>query len=295
MASTASKVKRNQPGAGSPLLNKYLKSMGEIPLLNREDEIEVARRVADCGPDSELAKVALINANLRLVVSIAKQYTYRGLPLSDLIQEGNIGLMKAVEKFDHTRGFKFSTYASWWIRQSIIRAIESQIRTIRIPIYKLEVVNKVHQIQKAMFQELGREASMAEVAKRLEMDVDKLEALMRLTREPMSLDAPVAEDSDSTVGDFIENPNATAPSDPIECAALKEEIETVLCGLTPREEKVLRMRYGIGEPTHYSLEEIGGHFSLTRERIRQIEIKALRKLRQAKRRRSLESYLGTGE
>ncbi len=295
MASTATKANRNQPGAGSPLLNKYLKSMGEIPLLNREDEIEVARRVADGGPDSELAKVALINANLRLVVSIAKQYTYRGLPLSDLIQEGNIGLMKAVEKFDHTRGFKFSTYASWWIRQSIIRAIESQIRTIRIPIYKLEVVNKVHQTQKAMFQEMGREPTLAEVAKRLEMDVDKLEALMRLTREPMSLDAPVAEDSDSTVGDFIENPHAAAPSDPIEGAALKEEIETVLCGLTPREEKVLRMRYGIGEPTNYSLEEIGSHFSLTRERIRQIEIKALRKLRQAKRRRSLESYLGSGE
>jgi RNA polymerase primary sigma factor len=295
MARPANKLKRNQPGAGSPLLNKYLKSMGQIPLLNREDEVEVARRVADAGPDSELAKVALINANLRLVVSIAKQYTYRGLPLSDLIQEGNIGLMKAVEKFDHTRGFKFSTYASWWIRQSIIRAIESQIRTIRIPIYKLEVVNKVHQTQKAMFQQLGREPTMPEIAKRLEMDPEKLEALMRLTREPMSLDAPVSDDSDSTVADFIESPNAPAPSEPIEGAALKEEVESVLCSLTPREEKVLRMRYGIGEPTHYSLEEIGGHFSLTRERIRQIEIKALRKLRQAKRRHGLESYLGTGD
>jgi len=293
MASSVAQTKRNQPGIGSPLLNKYLKSMGEIPLLNREDEIEVARRVRDGGPDSELAKVALINANLRLVVSIAKQYTYRGLPLSDLIQEGNIGLMKAVEKFDHTRGFKFSTYASWWIRQSIIRAIESQIRTIRIPIYKLEVVNKVHQTQKAMFQELGREPTMPEVAARLEMDAEKLEALMRLTREPMSLDAPVSDDSDSTVADFIENPHTAAPSDPIEDATLKEEIETVLCSLTPREEKVLRMRYGIGEPTHYSLEEIGSHFSLTRERSRQIEIKALRKRRHAKRRKSRETYLGS--
>jgi len=289
---TAKRTTKTEREAGNALLNKYLKKMGSIPLLSREDEIEVARKVKANGRDCELAKVALINANLRLVVSIAKQYTYRGLPLSDLIQEGNIGLMKAVEKFDPDRGFKFSTYASWWIRQSIIRAIESQIRTIRIPIYKLEVINKAHQTQKAMFQEMGREPTIAEVAARLELDPDKLQALMRLTREPMSLDAPVSDDSDSTVGDFIENQNIDSPDAELDDACLKEEVESVLSSLTPREEKVLRMRYGIGEPTHYSLEEIGSQFNLTRERIRQIEIKALRKLRHATRRKNLESYIG---
>ncbi len=278
-------------GNGNVLLNKYLKMMGEIPLLNREDEVEVARRIDAGGPDAEIAKATLVNANLRLVVSIAKQYTYRGIPLSDLIQEGNIGLMKATEKFDHTRGFKFSTYASWWIRQSIIRAVESQCRTIRIPIYKLEVVNKVHQMQKELFQAFGREPSLDEIAEKLGMDLDKLEALMKLTREPISLDAPVSEDSDSTVGEFVENPNAERPSDAIEEAALREEIEQVLSSLTPREEKVVRMRYGIGEPIAYSLEEIGAQFCLTRERIRQIEIKALRKLRHHRRRGHLETFI----
>jgi RNA polymerase primary sigma factor len=287
----AAATKKSQAIGGSILLNTYLKKMGSIPLLSRADEIEVARRVREGGPESELAKVALINANLRLVVSIAKQYTYRGLPLSDLIQEGNIGLMKAVEKFDPHRGFKFSTYASWWIRQSIIRAIESQIRTIRIPIYKLEIVNRVHQTQKILFQALGREPTLGEIAERLELDVHELEPLMRLTREPMSLDAPVSDDSDSSVGDFIENPNAVAPGDKIEGIGLLEEVEDVLCTLSAREEKVLRMRYGIGEPTNYSLEEIGSKFFLTRERIRQIEIKALRKLRTAQRRPALESYV----
>ena len=278
-------------GGGSLLLNKYLKNMGAIPLLSREDEVEVARRIEAGGPDAELAKQALINANLRLVVSIAKQYSYRGMPLADLIQEGNLGLIKATEKFDYRRGFKFSTYASWWIRQSIIRAIESQIRTIRIPIYKLEVVNKVHQVQKQMFQEKGREPSLREVADRLEMEPGKIESLMRLTREPMSLDAPVSDDSDSTIGEFIENPFADAPSDNIEEAVLREQIEDVLATLTPREEKVVRMRFGIGEPCCYSLEEIGSRFHLTRERIRQIEIKALRKLRHIKRRKDLDSFL----
>jgi RNA polymerase primary sigma factor len=279
-------------GNGNILLNKYLKMMGEIPLLTRDDEVEVARRIDAGGPDSEIAKATLVNSNLRLVVSIAKQYTYRGIPLSDLIQEGNIGLMKATEKFDHTRGFKFSTYASWWIRQSIIRAVESQCRTIRIPIYKLEVVNKVHQTQKQLFQEFGREPTLEEVAVRLEMDIDKLEGLMRLTREPISLDAPVSEDSESTVGEFVENPNAVKPSDALEEAALREEIEQVLASLTPREEKVVRMRYGIGEPLAYSLEEIGAQFCLTRERIRQIEIKAIRKLRHHRRRGHLETFIG---
>ncbi len=276
---------------GSPLLNRYLKRMGSIPLLSREDEVEVARRISENGPDTELAKQALTNANLRLVVSIAKQYTYRGLPLADLIQEGNLGLIKAVEKFDWTRGFKFSTYASWWIRQSIIRAIESQIRTIRIPIYKLEVVNKVHYTQKSLFQQLGREPTLREIAKRLELEPEKVEELMRLTREPMSLDAPVSDDSDSTIGAFIEDTSTTRPGDELDVSCLREEIGEALSSLTPREEKVVRMRYGIGEPTQYSLEEIGAQFCLTRERIRQIELKALRKLRHAKRCNSLSAFV----
>jgi RNA polymerase primary sigma factor len=273
------------------LLTKYLRSMGAIPLLTHKDEIEVARRIDDGGPDSELAKAALIKANLRLVVSIAKQYTYRGLPLSDLIQEGNLGLIKAVEKFDWTKGFKFSTYASWWIRQSIIRAIESQIRTIRIPIYKLEVVNRVHQTQKLLFQLTGREPTVAEIATHLEVPVDEVEDLLKLTKEPMSLDAQVSDDSESTAIDFIENPDAENPAEQLDTADLRDSIEDVLASLSPREEKVIRMRYGIGEPTHYSLEEIGARFALTRERIRQIEIKALRKLRHTKRRKGLESFL----
>jgi RNA polymerase primary sigma factor len=288
----ASPSARSAPvGEGNLLLNKYLKRMGEIPLLSRDDEVEVARRIDAGGPDSQLARAELVNANLRLVVSIAKQYTYRGIPLSDLIQEGNIGLMKATEKFDHTRGFKFSTYASWWIRQSIIRAVESQCRTIRIPIYKLEIVNKVHQLQKEMFQAHGTEATLDEIAFKLGIDVDKLEALMKLTREPVSLDSPVSEDSDATIGEFVENPNAELPSAALEEAALRNEIEEVLASLSPREEKVVRMRYGIGEPMSYSLEEIGSQFCLTRERIRQIEIKALRKLRTSRRRKNLESFV----
>ncbi len=278
-------------GEGDPLLNKYLKRMGEIPLLTREDEVEVARRIAEAGPDAELAKVVLITSNLRLVVSIAKQYGYRGIPLADLVQEGNVGLMKAVEKFDYTRGFKFSTYASWWIRQSIVRAIESQIRTIRIPIYKLEIVNRVHYMQKLLVQELGREPSLVEVAERLEIDPLKLERLMRLTREPVSLDAPVADDSDSTVGDFIDDPLAAPPDRSLDDRSLRDEIEQALALLSPREEKVLRMRYGIGEPAQYSLEDIGSRFNLTRERIRQIELKALRKLRATRRGQTLECFI----
>jgi RNA polymerase primary sigma factor len=273
------------------LLNKYLKSMGAIPLLSHKDEVEVARRIDDGGCDAELAKAALIKANLRLVVSIAKQYSYRGLPLPDLIQEGNLGLIKAVEKFDWTKGFKFSTYASWWIRQSIIRAIESQIRTIRIPIYKLEVVNRVHQTQKFLFQQSGREPTTEEIAVHLDVAVEEVDELLKLTKEPMSLDANVSDDSESTIIDFIENPDAEDPAERTDEADLRNCIDDVLASLTPREEKVIRMRYGIGEPTHYSLEEIGSRFALTRERIRQIEIKALRKLRHARRRKGLESFL----
>jgi RNA polymerase primary sigma factor len=280
------------PSQGNPLLNKYLKRMGEIPLLSREDEVEVARRIADGGPDAEIAKQALISANLRLVVSISKQYAYRGLPLADLIQEGNLGLMKAVEKFDWTRGFKFSTYASWWIRQSIIRAIESQIRTIRIPIYKLELVNQVAYTHKMLFRELGREPTNAEIAERLEIEVEKVDELVQLTKDPVSLDAPVNEDSESTMGEFVEDPDAEVPGEEMDSGTLREEMVQALSQLSPREETVVRMRYGIGEPTQYSLEEIGSRFNLTRERIRQIELKAVRKLRHTRRCKDLEPFMG---
>ena len=273
----------------SSLLNKYLKKMGSIPLLSRAEEIEMAKRIKET--DDEEAKVVLISANLRLVVSIAKQYCYRGLPLADLIQEGNLGLIKAVEKFEYEKGFKFSTYASWWIRQSIIRAIESQIRTIRIPIYKLEIINKLHQASKSLFHELGREPSHQEIADKMELPVEKVEKLLRLTKEPMSLEAPITDDSDSYIGDFIPNVKAESPVQVMIDANLRDQIQTVLSTLTPREEKVIRMRYGIGEKCNYSLEEIGTMFNLTRERIRQIEIKALRKLRHAKRRKRLEGFI----
>lgn len=286
----AAKARRTTKEDSGQLLNKYLRSMGAIPLLNAADEIEVARRIDMGGADAEIAKTTLLKSNLRLVVSIAKQYTYRGLPLADLIQEGNLGLMKAVEKFDYTKGFKFSTYASWWIRQSIIRAIESQIRSIRIPIYKLEIVNQVHQAQKLLIQRLGRDPAVKEIAAHLEMQPEKVMELLNLTREPTSLDAEVSDESDSTISDFVANPDAELPSEAVEAAALRHEVGEVLSSLTPREEKVIRMRYGIGEPTQYSLEEIGSRFALTRERIRQIEIKALRKLRHATRRKTLEAF-----
>lgn len=264
---------------GNPVFNQYLKRMGQISLLKRDDEIEVARRITDLGSDSELAKQTLINANLRLVVSIAKQYSYRGLPLSDLVQEGNIGLIRAVEKFDWTKGFKFSTYASWWIRQSIVRAIESQTRTIRIPIYKLEVINKVHFTQRDLYQELGREPTVEEIAERIQLEVSKVDEALQITKEPISLDTPVADDSESTIGAFIEDVNSALPDTNLIDASLSEELSLALSELSPREEKVLRMRHGLGEPTRYSLEDIGTRFCLTRERIRQIEIKALKKLR----------------
>ena len=269
-------------------VRSYLQRMGSIPLLTREEEVALANMIRRGGPDAELARMSFIKANLRLVVSIAKQHTYRGLPLSDLIQEGNIGLMTAVEKFDPDRGFKFSTYASWWIRQSITRAIESKIRTIRIPVYKLEMINRVRQTQRQLYQALGREPTLEELSKHVELGVEVIESLLRLNKEPMSLDAPRADDPSSTIGDFIENPDAVLPDESLSARSLADEIPEVLGCLTAREEKVIRMRYGIGEPTTYSLEQVGSVFNLTRERIRQIEIKALRKLQRAVRRRGLQ-------
>lgn len=276
---------------GVVVLSTYLESMGGIPRLTREDEIEVARRIEAGTVDSDLALQTLVNANLRLVVSIARQYTYRGMPLADLIQEGNLGLIKAAEKFDHHRGFRFSTYAAWWIRQSITRAIESQVRTIRIPMYKLDVVNRVRHVRRDLFHELGREPTLRQVAERLELKPESVEALMRVTKEPMSLDTPISDDSSSTLGDIIEATEGAAPCDGIDDAVLREQIEGVLATLTPREEKVVRMRYGIGEPCSYSLESIASRLHLTREAIRATEHKALKKLRHFRRRRHLDAFV----
>lgn len=272
------------------VLDRYLNNMGSIPLLKGDEEVAVAQRIAAGGCDADLAKCELIRANLRLVVSIARQYVYRGLPMTDLIQEGNLGLMKAVEKFDYTKGFKFSTYASWWIRQAIVRAIESQIRTIRIPIYKLELANRVKQTRKHMFQRLGRDATVQEISEALDLTEEKVLEVMSLVTEPMSLDAKVGEDGDSTLIEFVKNPDAPNPSAQLENDALVDQVGEVLSSLSPREEKVIRMRYGIGEATTYSLEEIGARFALTRERIRQIELKALRKLRHSSRRQHLNVF-----
>ncbi len=262
------------------LLDKFLREAKRTELLSRDEEVEIARRMDSRNADSELAKMELINANYRLVVSIAKQYKYRGMPMSDLVQEGNIGLMKATEKFDYTRGFKFSTYASWWIRQSIIRAVESQVRTIRLPIYKLEIPNKARIVEKDLWRELGREPTYEEIAAKMGLDPAELLAIMDLMKEPLSLQTPVSDESESTVEEFIEDKNAPSPVVEMATGELREEIDEVLAQLTPREEKVLRMRYGIGQPMEYSLEAVGAQLGVTRERIRQIEIKAIKKIRQ---------------
>ena len=266
----------------------YLKEIGKIKLLTPEEELETAKRMAE---GDEEARTRMSEANLRLVVSIAKRYVGRGMQLLDLIQEGNLGLMKAVEKFDYTKGYKFSTYATWWIRQSITRAIADQARTIRIPVHMVETINRVLRTSHSMVQTLGREPTTEEVAKELHMDVPKVEEIMKIAQEPVSLETPVGEEEDSHLGDFIQDDDASQPSEEASYTLLREQLEDVLATLTPREQQVLRMRFGLQDGKPHTLEEVGKEFDVTRERIRQIESKALRKLRHPSRSKKLKDFL----
>ncbi|MCI6653418.1 MAG: RNA polymerase sigma factor RpoD [Ruminococcus sp.] len=266
----------------------YLKEIGRVPLLSPEEEIELAIKIAD--GDAE-AKKRLCQANLRLVVSIAKRYLGRGMLFLDLIQEGNLGLLKAVDKFDYTKGFKFSTYATWWIRQAITRAIADQGRTIRIPVHMVETINKVKKISSQLLHQNGHEPTADEIAEELEMPVDKVRDIMRVAQEPVSLETPIGEEEDSHLGDFIPDDDAPAPADAASHTLLREQLNEVLDTLTPREEKVLRLRFGLEDGRSRTLEEVGKEFKVTRERIRQIEAKALRKLRHPSRSKILKDYL----
>ena len=266
----------------------YLKEIGKVPLLNADEEIDLARRMEE-GDDA--AKKRLAEANLRLVVSIAKRYVGRGMLFLDLIQEGNLGLIKAVEKFDHTKGFKFSTYATWWIRQAITRAIADQARTIRIPVHMVETINKLIRVQRQLLQELGREPLPEEIAKEMNMPVDRVREIQKISQEPVSLETPIGEEEDSHLGDFIQDDNVPVPSEAAAFTLLKEQLVDVLGTLTDREQKVLRLRFGLDDGRARTLEEVGKEFNVTRERIRQIEAKALRKLRHPSRSRKLKDYL----
>ena len=266
----------------------YLKEIGKVDLLTGNEETELAKRMAE--GDAE-AKRKLAEANLRLVVSIAKRYVGRGMLFLDLIQEGNLGLIKAVEKFDYTKGYKFSTYATWWIRQAITRAIADQARTIRIPVHMVETINKLVRVSRQLVQELGRDPLPEEIAKELNMPVDKVGEIMKIAQEPVSLETPIGEEEDSHLGDFIQDDDAPAPSDAATFTLLKEQLVDVLSTLTPREEKVLRLRFGLDDGRARTLEEVGKEFNVTRERIRQIEAKALRKRRHPSRSRKLKDYL----
>lgn len=266
----------------------YLKEIGKVPLLSVDEEIELARLMSE---GDEAAKKKLTEANLRLVVSIAKRYVGRGMLFLDLIQEGNLGLIKAVEKFDYTKGYKFSTYATWWIRQAITRAIADQARTIRIPVHMVETINKLIRVSRQLLQELGREPSPEEIAKEMGMSLEKVREIMKIAQEPVSLETPIGEEEDSHLGDFIPDDDAPAPSEAASFMLLKEQLMDVLNTLTPREEKVLRLRFGLEDGRARTLEEVGGVFDVTRERIRQIEAKALRKLRHPSRSKKLKDFL----
>ncbi len=266
----------------------YLREIGRIPLLTYEQELEYAKRILD---QDEYAKQKLAEANLRLVVSIAKKYVGRGMLFLDLIQEGNMGLIKAVEKFDYTKGFKFSTYATWWIRQSITRAIADQARTIRIPVHMVETINKLIRTSRHLLQRLGREPSQEELAEELEMPIEKVMEIQKIAQDPVSLETPIGEEDDSHLGDFIQDEDSPAPQDAAAYTLLKEQLEEVMATLTPREAKVLRLRFGLNDGKARTLEEVGKEFDVTRERIRQIEAKALRKLRHPSRSKKLKDYM----
>ena len=266
----------------------YLKEIGRVPLLTSEEEVELAQRMAE---GDAAAKKRLAEANLRLVVSIAKRYVGRGMQFLDLIQEGNLGLIKAVEKFDHTKGFKFSTYATWWIRQAITRAIADQARTIRIPVHMVETINKVIRVNRQLLQELGHDPTPEETAEEMNMPVERVREIMKIAQEPVSLETPIGEEEDSHLGDFIPDDDAPAPADAASHTLLKEQLSEVLKTLTPREEKVLRLRFGLEDGRSRTLEEVGKEFNVTRERIRQIEAKALRKLRHPSRSKKLKDFL----
>lgn len=275
-------VKINDP------VRMYLKEIGRVDLLSAEEEIELAKRIEQ---GDEEAKKRLAEANLRLVVSIAKRYVGRGMLFLDLIQEGNMGLIKAVEKFDYDKGFKFSTYATWWIRQAITRAIADQARTIRIPVHMVETINKLIRVQRQLLQDLGREPSPEEIAEEMDLTPEKVREILKIAQEPVSLETPIGEEDDSHLGDFIEDHEATSPSEHAAYELLKEQLEDVLDTLTDREENVLRLRFGLDDGRTRTLEEVGKVFGVTRERIRQIEAKALRKLRHPSRSKRLKDFL----
>ena len=266
----------------------YLKEIGKVPLLSADEEIEYAKRMEE---GDEEAKKRLAEANLRLVVSIAKRYVGRGMQFLDLIQEGNLGLIKAVEKYDYRKGFKFSTYATWWIRQAITRAIADQARTIRIPVHMVETINKLVRVQRQLLQELGREPSPEEIAENMDIPVERVREIQKISQEPVSLETPIGEEEDSHLGDFIQDENVPVPADAAAFTLLKEQLDEVLGTLTEREQKVLRLRFGMNDGRARTLEEVGKEFNVTRERIRQIEAKALRKLRHPSRSRKLKDYL----
>ncbi|EFQ48721.1 MAG: RNA polymerase sigma factor RpoD [Lactobacillus iners] len=277
-----SSVRMNDP------VRMYLKEIGRVPLLNADQEIDLAKRIENNDDD---AKQELAEANLRLVVSIAKRYVGRGMSFLDLIQEGNMGLMKAVDKFDYRLGFKFSTYATWWIRQAITRAIADQARTIRIPVHMVETINKLIRIQRQLLQDLGREPTPEEIGAEMDMSTDKVREILKIAQEPVSLETPIGEEDDSHLGDFIEDKDATSPEQHASYELLKEQLEEVLDTLTDREENVLRLRFGLNDGRTRTLEEVGRVFGVTRERIRQIEAKALRKLRHPSRSNQLKDFL----